>query len=298
MLNGNSPKPFDSNIAEVFCKRIKQASEYVKILWNEQNEIERTLQIQEGNILMSADKSFDEAVIEVNQFINKMKAKFGGVKTVTTLKNQTVILQKIVFDNQEQYKCRFVDEDQLTEWFKTKLTSYFYIYPQVKGKHSSGKEVIIDFILYPNQHLVEDGFDASYFGVEVKFFNLNKNFRKKMSRGIAQAISYNDSQFILQNKNVELKYSLIFSNLSFMSERSKIKNSHDKQRYHEWQGMMRLANHLKVGNFELKGTKEEYQGWALKFGDASYFSCSKSKEEVFFYLSNSDLIETTRVGNF
>ena len=160
--------------------------------------------------------------------------------------------------------------------------------------------VRIDFILYPKPHLVEEGFVEEPFGVEVKYFKQEDGFTHKTSRGIWQTISYNDCQFTLNGQQFKTKFCLLFSNLSFSSESALIKNlGHEWENDQiEWKGMLHVANHARVGTLAIRGDKTSLTGWGINFAGGTYFVRGPHHDGRQYRLSNVDMINKIRIGNF
>ena len=303
MLNGKQPEVFDPNIEEERSTTNRIAYEEIASLWAEEKRIINTIS---GNpdwqsTFLCKQKKFKEVDYKLSQVIENIIDEFGSEKAIQALIDKVVVLKKEKYNELREKTERFTSEAELKFWFNKKLSSDFYIYPEVNGIHlSENVNVRIDYILFPREHLVEAGFETSYFGVEVKYFNQESGFTHKTSRGLWQTISYNDSIFYLNNRKIKLKYSLIFSNLSFSKELMLIKNyGHETENDKlEWRGMIHVANHARVGEFEIKGDKEEYKGWSIKFSGGTYFSSTVYNNESKYKKSNEDVINKLRVGNF
>ncbi|MFP3341325.1 hypothetical protein R0J87_02310 [Halomonas sp. SIMBA_159] len=303
MLNGKKPKVFDSNIEEERSIKNRIAYEEISSLWDEELRITNAINGFPDcqSTFLAEQKKFGELNDKLAQLIENIKDEFGSVMAIRALINQTVLLKKEKYNELREATERFTSEPELKNWFNEKLATDFYVYPEVNGVHlSENVNVRIDYVLFPKDHLIEEGFEPSYFGVEVKYFNQENGFTHKTSRGLWQAISYNDSRFHLDNKEIKLKYSLIFSNLSFSKECMLIKNyGHEMENDQlEWRGMIHVANHARVGELEIKGNKEVYKGWSIKFAGGTYFGSTVYNNESKYKKSNEDVINKVRVGNF
>jgi len=303
MLNGKQVELFDPNIEEERSIKNRIAYEEISSLWSEERRITNAINgfPDYQSTILAEQKKFEEVNEKLTKFIENINDEFGSEKTIRALINQTIILKKEKYNKLRETTERFTSETELKSWFNEKIAADFYIYPEVNGTHlSENVNVRIDYVLFPKEHLIEEGFEPSYFGIEVKYFNQENGFTHKTSRGLWQTISYNDSKFYLKNKEIKLKYSLIFSNLSFSKELMLIKNyGHEMENDQlEWRGMIHVANHARVGAFEIKGNKKEYKGWSIKFAGGTYFGSTVYNSESNYNKSNEDVINKVRVGNF
>lgn len=246
-------------------------------------------------------KRLDEANNRLSELLVEFEAEFGEEKVINCLIQQTVSRKKRRYAERQEVTERFTDEKELKVWFVEHFTRDFHIYEEVPGIHLAEKvNVRIDFVLYPKPHLIEEGFIEEPFGIEVKYFKQESGFTHKTSRGIWQAISYNDCLFNLNGHEFKTKFCLLFSNLSFLAETALIKNlgyegENDQM---EWSGMLHVANHARVGVLSVSGDKELMKGWVMRFAGGSYFSSSSYNNETTYRLSNLNTINKIRIGNF
>jgi len=158
--------------------------------------------------------------------------------------------------------------------------------------------VRIDYVLYPKEHLIKNGFKAAPFGVEVKHIPHRANgFTHKNTRLFWQAISYMRSRFSLPNKQgFKLKYVLVFTNLSFHDELALL----DKGKFNSRMSAICLANHANIGVLNIVGDINNYKGWSVAFGGSEYFKKRIYRDNVVLRKrANADnLINKKRVGNF
>lgn len=303
LLNGKQPGVFDPRIEEERSIENRLAYEEISSLWEEERRIINAIHgfpNYQSTILAEQNK-LKEINEKLASFIDDIKEEFGVENAIRALINQTVLIKKEKYNKLRETTHRFTSEPELKSWFNEKLTRDFYIYPEVCGVHlSENVNVRIDYILLPKEHLINEGFQNSYFGVEVKYFNQENGFTHKTSRGLWQTISYNDSLFFLKNKEIKLKYSLIFSNLSFSKELMLVKNyGHEMENDQlEWRGMVHIANHARVGTLDIKGEKDSYNGWSINFAGGTYFSSTIHGHETTYSKSNEDIINKVRLGNF
>ncbi|MUK47527.1 hypothetical protein GNP79_12075 [Aliivibrio fischeri] len=222
-----------------------------------------------------------------------------------------------VLKQDESESFYFKSEPELCKWFIKQFSEWFFIFTEVQGVHTSEKvNLRIDFILYPKQSLIDQGFDESFFGVEVKHFLPSQGHGHKLSRAIWQTASYNDTIFDLQSskffprkivkdklpKQVKLNYSLLFSNISFKSEYLTyfdLKNDLDRnQSEQEWRGMLLVANHANVGTIRINTVDySNINRWEFLFASSLYFTYTKKAANQ-FKLNNLNLVIKKRTGNF
>lgn len=213
-----------------------------------------------------------------------------------------IALRRSLRDAELNSTRRFSSEKELKEWLVNHLSEDFELHAEVSGRHlAADAAVIIDYIAYPKPHLIEAGFAATHFGIEVKHLDQEDGFSRKASRAIWQAVSYTDSEFTVQGKVVRPKFAVLFSGLSFEAERRLLKNLGDQYENDVmvWRALLQLANHANVGTLEIKGTRDRWQGWKFAFSGGTYFTRSHYREAHPLYrASDGRLIDKVRVGNF
>ncbi len=196
---------------------------------------------------------------------------------------------------------RFKSEPELKAWLEAHLSEDFILKPEVVGKHmSEGVRVQIDYIAYAKPHLIAHGFEPVYFGIEVKFLDQTDGFTHKASRGIWQTVSYTDSTFFVDGEWRRLKFALFFSNLCFDEERELLEGvgmQPENDRV-TWRALLQLANHANVGSLEILGNREAWRGWAMAFSSGRYFRRSMRDGQAVYHLSNANMINEVRIGNF
>lgn len=233
--------------------------------------------------------------------LEELESEFGDEKAIQILDEQTIRRKKRRFDEFRESIDRFSSENELKSWLLDNFSRDFYIDGEVRGVHlAEGVNVRIDFVLFPQEHLVAEGFIAEPFGIEVKYFKQESGFTHKTSRGIWQAISYNDCRFTLRNQEFKINFCLLFSNLSFSDELNLVKNfgfGRDNDQA-EWNGVLHLANHARVGELKISGKRDKVMGWDIKFAGGSYFNCRLKESGVEHRLLNKNTIEKIRIGNF
>lgn len=168
----------------------------------------------------------------------------------------------------------FDGEEKLQQELLKTIQSDFVIYPQVEGRHLiyQTEKVRIDFLLYPKQHLIENGFDPIWFGIEVKHFG-KIGETGKMSRFIWQCVSYVQSEFKVNEEIIRPAFVLGYSDVEAINKGT------DREYLSQWIGMLRLAGLAKVGSFQ-KIKSSAYNpngGWSIVFSSSTYFTYSKGE---------------------
>lgn len=300
-LKGLSPHSFDPTIEEKYENesqiRIQTLSrlsrERVQLLSSSNEGVEFTPLEQENK--------YREAYQALSEYIDTFIQSFDIDRTLFALSQQEIRIKKENRDNIKKDLSLFSTEKELKEWVFKLLINDFHIYPEVTGTHiTESLKVRIDYVLYPKAHLIEQGFEPAPFGIEVKYLTQAKDFSHKASRGIWQAISYNDCEFSIKDKKFRLKFCLLFSNLSFSDERKllELHSDHTDGKSMKWTGMLNVANHAKIGVLKIIGKKERVRGWSISFTGGTYFNCHIDKNEISYKLSNTNTINKIRVGNF
>jgi hypothetical protein len=143
------------------------------------------------------------------------------------------------------------------------------------------KKVRIDFMLYPNPHLVEAGFDPVWFGVEVKHFGISGE-TGKMSRFLWQCVTYAQSVFQVDHTAVRPAFVL---GLSDVYEVNQGNNDFCREYRSQLTGMLRLAGLAHVGTFSevLPTSHKPLGGWNIFFSSSSYFRRVDGKYEKMKY---------------
>ena len=145
------------------------------------------------------------------------------------------------------------NENEVKANLKRVLGKHFFIREEVKGVCIKGQKqfnVRVDFVLTPNQELINLGFPKHYFTIEAK--HIIKNSTKKTRHLFIQALNYKDSIF---NWNALIKstpfMSLVYTNLTT------IEDNFEKE--------MLLLNKVNVGTVLIYGNS-----YAFKLG-SRYF---------------------------
>jgi hypothetical protein len=162
----------------------------------------------------------------------------------------------------------------------------FFILPDVTGKNLLyGNHIIIDFMMFPKEHLVDAGFDPIWFGVEAKHFGVPGE-TGKMSRFVWQCITYAQSEYEIDEENIRPAFVLGFSDVFEINENQK--------EYIQWMGMVKLAGLAKVGFLREIHQTNYYPngGWRIKFSSSRYFQFANGE----YHRSNYNIFKTN-VGN-
>lgn len=133
----------------------------------------------------------------------------------------------------------------------------------------------------------------------MKYFNQEENFTHRTSTGIWQAISYNDCNFFVDTEVVDLRFTLMFSNLSFCEELELVNNYGNllQNDLVLWQGLLQLAYYARVGNLVIMGDRCNFLGWEMLLARARFFSCKIDKDHKVFKNSKHNLLDKNRIGN-
>jgi hypothetical protein len=149
----------------------------------------------------------------------------------------------------------------------------FRIIFQVEGRDLiHGKNVVIDFMLYPKPHLINFGFDPVWFGVEIKHFGVPGE-TGKMSRFAWQCVTYKQSEFQIEAEMIQPAFVLGFSDVEHVIREA------DSSCLCQWIGMQRLVGLANVGMFyEIPPTRNNPDGgWRIRFSSSTYFSLSNGQ---------------------
>lgn len=169
-----------------------------------------------------------------------------------------------------QKRYQSSNEDQLKDILLKSLQADFDIDREVTGFHLlERRKVRIDFLLYPKQHLVENGFDPLWFGCEVKSPAVKKEAIKNIKTFAKQCIDYTESDFdgIIPN------FCLMFPSMFHFFYAHN--NINDKTRHFlsHFQPFLQL---LMVGTLHI----HSIGNWDIRFGSQRYFSTIKGRGNV------------------
>ncbi len=175
-------------------------------------------------------------------------------------------------------------ESNLKEILIGQLNSDFILLSEISGVSDFyNKKIKIDILAYPKEHLVDNGFDPEWFGVEIKHFD-KPGDSGKLSRFIWQAITYQHAIYNLKNTIIKPLFVLCFSNYESM-------NAHNDSSYPKYfPGMMLIAGLGRVGNLVVFG--KDKPGWRIRFATSTYFTKIAGEYKRLPYN-----IEKTNAGN-
>lgn len=301
LLNGCPALDFDKTIEEAWWAKHREYSRRVIDLQERQRLIyEQIYGPSEIYAEIEASKKTrEEAELKAKQAIKDLTNLLGTSQALLIFKQQLSEIKQTEIESARNTADRFKSEIELRNWFENYFSADFYIRKEVRGQHlAENVEVRIDFLLKARPHLIHEGYDPALFGVEVKYFPPENDFTYKISRGIWQAISYNDCAFETKNGAQKPKYCLLFSNLSFQNELNLLNDFYGQNDRLEWNAMLGVANHARVGRIVIDGDKNKFMGWSIKFAGGTYFSCRIKDSRHHFRKSNENLINKLRIGNF
>ena len=179
------------------------------------------------------------------------------------------------------------DESMTEELLKTKIITYlcndFEIMQEVKGKHLiENNGVVIDFLIHPKPHVIENGFDNAWVGIEVKYFRDPKSQPGKIARLLWQSITYQQSTFLINNSNIRPQFVLMASNIF-------IDNLTDQELNKNYSAIMQVANLAMVGSLEVY----DANNWRMFFVSHGYMK----KTNGIFHRTKSGVGNGLYVGN-
>ncbi|HHF2887926.1 TPA: hypothetical protein ACPJZ6_004620 [Vibrio diabolicus] len=305
LLNGSKPREFDLSIEEVYNQKSQLKVEHRIRLWSEIRQLEAEMAGRPSYTFPSfheIQKEKNKANEKLTDVIESIANEFSEQAVKRMLMQSVEELKKREYLENIKKTDRFTCEDELKDWLVNNLSADFDFYPEVWGVHlAEQKDIRVDYIAVPKQHLVDAGFDSSPFAVEVKYICQENGFTRKTSRAFWQTVTYNDSQFNLNGLMFKPKFSILFTNLAFVQEMELVRDygvdaENDTM---EWKGMLHLANHANVGLMHITGSKSQFRSWRIKFAGGTYFSGGfDTMGNRSLSLSNRNLVEKVRVGNF
>lgn len=123
--------------------------------------------------------------------------------------------------------------------------------------------VSIDFLLFPKPHLIADGFDPVWFGIEAKHI---RDFKRgdlgKKSKLVWQSITYAQSAFYIDGDTVRPFFVLLY-----IGEDEFGQNESGERAAVSWRALINLAQYANVGWLS---TNPRY-GWVIRFGGGTYY---------------------------
>jgi hypothetical protein len=138
----------------------------------------------------------------------------------------------------------------------------FHPYIQSTYEFDFSRKVVIDYLLYPKQHLIDVGFDNVWFGCEVKSPIGKREAHKKLLDFAKQSIDYTESDFDGTIPN----FVVMFPGMShFFGD----EGDDDYQHAHYFCHLFRaFIQRFKVGTLSI----DPKDKWHISFGSQRYFS--------------------------
>ncbi|POP46830.1 hypothetical protein CHU32_07910 [Superficieibacter electus] len=300
-LDGQPARAFDPALEEEYNRELTIRHQKLSLLSREKIQLLSALNGGVDPLYVEQEKKYREAFQKLSEHLDTFIESFDIDKTLLALSQQQRRIKKVKQEHAELNPSLFSSETELKAWMVNLFKSDFYIYQEVTGVHvTEGINVRIDYVFYPRAHLVEEGFEPAPFGIEVKYLSQEKSFAHKAGRSVWQAISYNDCEFSLKDRKFNLKFCLLFSNLSFSNEREVLAlySDHSDDKSMKWAGMLNVANHAKVGVLKITGKREKVKGWSISFAGGLYFSCHLDKDGNRYKRVNENMVNKVRVGSF
>lgn len=86
-------------------------------------------------------------------------------------------------------------ENDLKSLLLVRLSCDFILEPEVRGVNLvDQKQVVIDFLVKPKSHIIDNGFIDKWFGIEVKYIP-NNGEEKKIKQALWQSVTYAQSSY-------------------------------------------------------------------------------------------------------
>ena len=153
-----------------------------------------------------------------------------------------------------------MDEEKIKQQVKGLLSNDFEIKEEITGNHLVEQDVvIIDFMIFPKPHLINQGFEAFWVGIECKYIKPNsEHANKKLNKLIWQSISYAHSVFNIDKQLIRPRFVLIAFN------REEI-NASDRTNI-TWRTLINFAQYANVGVLSTVSG-----GWGMSFGTGNHW---------------------------
>jgi len=154
-------------------------------------------------------------------------------------------------------------EPDLKQYLNKLLEPDFHFAVEVEGRHIvENVRVVADYFLRPKPHLVANGFDDTYFAIEVKSPK-HSNPHSQYRKAVVQAASYVDSLF----DGKRPLFTLIFPGMEYFRPETPDQSGYFTQVLSYFQ----LAHYFNVGDFRVYQGKDR---WCVWFGGGRYY-CSE-----------------------
>jgi len=171
----------------------------------------------------------------------------------------------------------FKSEDEYKKDVIAALSADFDIEAEAEGEWPwSNNRYKLDFLLTPKPHLVDKGFDASVFGIEVKSPLGCKEKDKKLLDAVIQAHSYTMCRF---NGKIP-SFVLIYPEIKYFflkhPELPIGECPEDYESYQEVRTVRRLMQRANVGELRLLPG----DNYKIFFGDCRYYDTKRGRSKI------------------
>ncbi|MEL7641528.1 MAG: hypothetical protein AAGU21_17985 [Solidesulfovibrio sp.] len=169
-----------------------------------------------------------------------------------------------------------MDESFYKQQVLSVLGNDFIIYEQVEGVFPIGNiKVVIDFIVFPKNHLLEKGFEPIYVGIEVKS-PTSKKPESKFIDAVFQAHTYSLSLFDGRHLAFVLLYPPIDDFIGLEKSNKNQSPSVDIEKQTFRVTVERMAQRANVGFLKIKDSS-----WKIFFsGQCSYYTSRGGKKDI------------------
>ena len=170
----------------------------------------------------------------------------------------------------------------LKEEVRTFLQTDFILNEEVPGIHLiEGVNVKCDFLVYPRHHLIGEGFDEGWIGIECKYIDASQKHTKKINQLGWQSISYAQSKFHINNQTVRPMFVLMC-----------VGGGLNMSVHVEWRTLMHFVQYGNVGKLAF-----DRAGWDISFGGSSYFYSREYQGVTSYTKSKANIGRKRYVGN-
>ena len=165
-----------------------------------------------------------------------------------------------------------LSEEEIKRHLIASLQDDFVIHTEVRGRHPLAPNPIrIDFLVYPQAHVIRLGLDPCWVGIEAKAVTPQRpSDRGRKVRLIWQAISYAQSTFAIPgHETIRPSCVLVVVDRQTDANRQWPTNEH----WSEWRTALHLGSFGRVGELVLGGR----HGWEIRIAGGTYFSQTKGR---------------------
>ncbi len=182
-----------------------------------------------------------------------------------------IVTENFIKQNIDNDDFMFMSEPDLKSVVLQTLKKQFILKSEVKGLHLlEQKKMAIDFLCHPKQELIDQGFEAQWFGCEVKSPIAKQDASKRVLNLAKQCLDYTETKF---NNNIIPNFVVMFPSMPHFFH---AKNRFNDEAHHFLYLFKPFLQRLKVGTLHIQSEKN----WAIKFGHGVYFSTKKGKGKV------------------